>query len=100
LDESNISNRRIKSDIRMDEDPQYQYKCPVYKNYKTSKRSLRFNNKENQPMVFGNHNSNSYDNLEKYNEYKKAKANRLPNKNKANEHRIHEHQSISKIVEP
>ena len=51
-------------------------------------------------MVFGNHNSNSYDNLAKYNEYKKAKANRLPNKNKANEHRIHEHQSISKIVDP
>ena len=54
LDHSTISNRRIKSDIRIDEDPVYQYKCPTYKNYKTTKRGQKFNNKENQPMIFGN----------------------------------------------
>jgi len=80
LDQSMMSNRRIKSDIRMDDDPIYQYKFPVYKNYK--KKPTKFNNKENEPMHFSN---KSYDNLAKFNEYKKAKANKIPIKSRLSE---------------
>ena len=69
----------------MDEDPVYQYKCPTYKNYKTNKKGPKFNNKENQPMVFGAGKTHSYDNLAKYNEYKRAKANKIPVKNRISE---------------
>ena len=82
LDNSTISNRRVKSDIRMDEDPVYQYRCPTYKNYKANRKGQKFNDKENRPMVFGNSKNSSYDNLAKYNEYKKAKANKISNKKK------------------
>jgi len=72
------SNKRMKSDIRMNEDPMYEFKCPVYKTYKANKNLVQAatNNKENQ---FKNPTS-SYDNLAKYQKYKQNKINNIPNK--------------------